>query len=255
MVRRCCAWVVIGLLGIVATVAPVHAQWFDDITVGYDRMVITEVNFKEGPTVDVPTLERHYVSAFVGRGPLTLGMIYQQTQPNGALGVEAKGLMVTGAFEHNLAYSWRLRAFGRVGVTPDVDFDNILYPTDTDLQVNIGYFNSDGRGFLLDYPLFPSAYAGLIVNRFGRVQTVAGAGTWWRGVNLYLTGFYALNGFESLQNPGPNDENIFGNLRNSGVSLSLSYDLAGWSIGGRRNFPVFNSGNEFVFSLRRTFFL
>jgi len=42
---------------------------------------------------------------------------------------------------------------------------------------------------ILRKAVFPSLQAGVNVNKFGRVQGIAGAGLWWNSIGLYLTGF------------------------------------------------------------------
>ncbi|MEM7277189.1 MAG: hypothetical protein AAF385_03600 [Pseudomonadota bacterium] len=231
------------------------AQTIDRLTLGYDLMYIDRIHFKDGSSADVPGLYRNLLHVTAQKGPVQLGLVYQITRGEGFNAEAAEGLMLMGAYEHYLSYSFKARLEGRVGVSPGIDFGNILYATDTDVQLQIGYFNPDGHGFLRDYPLFPSGYTGVIVNRFGRVQAVAGIGTFWRGFNTYLTGFYAFNGITEVRMPPADQVDIaFGFLNNSGVSASLGYYIKDWIIGVRHNFPVFNSGNDWVFSIRHTFY-
>ena len=82
-----------------------------------------------------------------------------------------------------------------------------------------------------------------------------GVGTFWNNYNIYLTGFYAFNGVSNIGDPPPEHIDIaFSFLNNSGVNLSIGRYLGDWYLGVRRNFPVFNSGNEWVFSLQHTFY-
>ncbi|MEM7348870.1 MAG: hypothetical protein AAF485_31965 [Chloroflexota bacterium] len=217
-------------------------------------MYISRIHFKDGSSADVPGLYRNFLSLDIKKGPLTFGFVYQITRGEGFNANPDEGFMITGSYQHYLSNKVKAKVLGRVGVSPGVDYGNVLYPTDTDFQIQVGYFNPDGHGFLKDYPLFPSAYTGLIINRFGRVQVIAGAGTFWRKLNIYVTGFHAFNGVTDVKTPAAEQADIvFGFLKNSGISASLGLYLHDWLIGMRHNFPVFNSGNDWVFSFRRTF--
>ena len=252
--RSLICWALLALYAVAFTSKAI-AQNIDRLTVGYDLMFINRVHFKDNSSADVPGIYRSFFHAEAKSGPLRVGLIYQVARGEGFNAQADEGLMITGSYEHLLSYSMKIKALGRVGITRGVDFGNILYPTDTDITFQVGYFNPDGQGFFMDYPLFPSAYVGVIVNQFGRVQIISGAGTFWRGLNLYLTGFYALNGVSNIQNP-PNDQAdiAFGFLNNSGVNASIGIHIRDWILGVRHNFPVFNSGNDWVFSVQHTFF-
>jgi len=229
------------------------AQVIDRLSIGYDLMYINRIDLKDGSTVDIPGLYRNFLHTGVQKGPLSVGLVYQIARGEGVNAKADEGLMIISSYEHVLSYSLKAKVEGRVGVSPGVDYGNILYPTDTDIQLQIGYFNPDGHGFLMDYPLFPSGYTGLILNRFGRIQAIAGLGTFWRGFNLYVTGFYALNGVSNIANPPESQTDIaFAFLNNSGISASLGFYIQDWVVGVRHNFPVFNSGNDWVFSLKHT---
>ena len=150
------------------------AQKVDALSISYDLMYIKRIHFKDGSSANVPGLYRNFFTIDAQRGPLTLGMMLQVTSGEGFNARADQGLMLTGSFEHYISYTMRARILGRVGVLNGIDYGNILYPQDTDLHLHLGYFNPDGVGFFRDYPLFPSGYFGLIVNRFGRVQATGG---------------------------------------------------------------------------------
>ncbi len=231
-----------------------YAQKIDRLTIGYDWMYINRIHFKDGSSASVPGLYRNFLHLQVKKGPFTVGAVYQITRGEGFNARADEGLMITSSYEHFLSYSFKTKISGRLGVSPGVDYGNILYPTDTDVQIQLSYYNPDGHGFLLDYPLFPSGYSGVIINRFGRIQAIAGAGTFWRGLNIYITGFYAINGVSDPRAPSADQTDIvFGFLNNSGISGSVALYLEDWLLGVRHNFPIFNSGNEWVFSLQYTF--
>ena len=237
------------------TITPnVSAQKIDRLTVGYDLMFINRIRFNDGSSASVPGLYRNSLQLNLKKGPIRLGLVYQIARGEGFDAHADEGLMITSSYEHILSYSMKAMVLTRVGISRGVDFGNILYPTDTDISAQIGYFNPDGRGFFMDYPLFPSTYAGLIVNRFGRVQFIAGAGTFWRGLNLYVTGYYSVNGVSNILDPPESQVDIaFAFLNNSGVNASLGIYVLDSFISIRHNFPIFNSGNDWVFSLEHTF--
>lgn len=239
---------------------PVKAQWLDDLTIRYSVMAIT------GSTLKVeafePSLYRHNIALTLGRGPATLGLLFQITDRGHVDdGVDffyskpEQGLMLTGGYDFLLSDRLRLESYGRLGLTRGHDFGQPLYATDTDLRVNLVVFDLDGAGLLRGKPYFRSGYVGVIVNRFGRIQGIAGAGVWWNGIGTYLTGFYAFNGVRDPLHPGDQADRAYARLQNAGVSLSLSYDLGPVMVGLKRNVPLLNGSNDLSFTLQfRHFF-
>ena len=234
---------------------PLMAQAIDDLTIGYDLMHISMVRFRDGTTNRSASLGRHFIRMEFGKGPLTFGAVYQIARGEGLGAKDDEGLMIVGSYEHILSNTLKAKIQSRVGISPGVDYGNILYPTDTDIQGYLGYYAPDGTGFIGNHRLFPSGYGGLSVNRFGRVQAIVGAGTWWNHFNLYLTGFYSFNGVVDIRQPKPDQaDKAYIYLKNRGISANLSYYLGEWIVGVRHNFPVANSGNEWVFSLQHTLY-
>ncbi|MEM6647216.1 MAG: hypothetical protein AAF730_13290 [Bacteroidota bacterium] len=230
-----------------------QAQIIDDLFVSYYRMAITEISFLRGE--DIPTLNRNYLSAGIGKGPFTIGVDYQITHGGTGAMASEQGTMLTAGYQQRLTSRWRVDVSGRLGVSPGINNDNPLYATDTDLNIRLVRYNPDGGSFLREYPIFPSAYVGGIVNEHGRVQAVVGAGAWWNQFNLYVTGYYALNGVEDPLNPRPEEiGRVFASLRNAGVNASLSYDIGNWTVNLRKNIPIENAGNEIVFGIRYRYF-
>jgi hypothetical protein len=88
------------------------------------------------------------------------------------------------------------------------------------------------------------------VNKFGRVQGLAGAGVWWNKIGIYLTGFAAFNGVNEALNPGKDDDKIFANLKNSGVSLGMTYEFYDFMLWVRQNRALKNGGHDFTVSLQ-----
>lgn len=237
-----------GLLGIMlCSLHTSHAQAVDDLTVQYEGMVVSSIQ-ERAEVVSMP-FYRHSIAVQVGRGAWSLGAIGTATRGTSPYGPEEEGLMLTAGYGHILSDRLRLETFGRLGVTKGHFFGSPLYATDTDLRLNMVGFLPDGWGWLQEQPLFPSAYAGAIINRYGRVQLVGGMGVWWNHWNGYLTGFAALNG---VADPGMTrrDANIaFANLRNAGISFSLARDIGAFTFALRHNVPIENGGRDTTFTL------
>lgn len=232
----------------------VRAQWVDDVLVRYSRMAIQDVTLAQG-RMDVAFF-RHNLDVAVGRGPVTLGLTYQLTDTGTpGQGTPEQGLMLTGSYGRLLSHRLRLEARGRLGLTPGIDYGQPLYATDTDLNVNLVAFHPEGVMLLRRRPVYPSAYVGGIVNRFGRWQGIGGAGAWWNQVGLYLTAFYAFNGVADPSQPGPDAAHAFAKLQNAGISGSVSYEWQGFLLGLRRNWALRNGGNDLTLTLQyRHFF-
>ena len=58
------------------------------------------------------------------------------------------------------------------------------------------------------------------------------------------------NGVVDPLHPGDDAHKIFANLKNSGVSLSASYQDYDFLLGLKHNHPVMNGGNDLMLSLQ-----
>jgi hypothetical protein len=218
-------------------------------------MKITQVEI--GGQVAYPTFFRHNFNLQLGRGPATVGVNYQfaTKDQKTAVGKEEHGVMLTMGYGLILSSHTRLELFGRWGVSDDTNPAQPLYATDTDLRMNFILFSPDGAMLLRQKPLYPSGYFGAIVNGYGRVQALAGIGSWWNNFQLYLTGYFSLNGVGDPANPGKEASHAFANLKNKGVNISAGYEFRNFLVEVRRNFIIENAGNDMVLSLTyRTFF-
>ncbi len=229
----------------------------DDVSAGYSLMHISSV--RVGNERRSPTFIRHRVDVQFGVGDFSFGAQLQRADrsPSTMAGVPETGLMLTLGYQRVLTNFLLLDSFARVAVT-DTDNAQPLYSADTDLRFKLVLFDADGWGEL-GQAVFPSAYVGTIVNRFGRVQAVAGLGAWWKGFGLYATGLYALNGVADPLNPGADRAIAFASLQNAIVSFSASYDLdlpahnrVRFEV--RKNIPFKNAGNDWVFGLQFSHF-
>ncbi len=244
---------VLAFLVMLLAVPGAQAQVIDDVLVRYSRMVITKTNpdfiLQEG------TLLRHNIEVALGRGPFTVGLTVQKTDNRDTQkGTPEQGVMLTAGYDHILSYHLRLETFGRLGLSNAVNFANPLYATDTDFRINLVAFHPDGMGFIAGKPVFPSGYVGGIMNQFGRVQGITGAGLWWNHLNVYLTFFYAFNGVEDPRYPGKHADITAAYLDNGGVTTSLSYQIGDFLLEARRNIPLKNGGNDFTLVLQYRFF-
>lgn len=235
------------LVVLVASMIPAQAQVIDDITVQYAGMIVSDIQGRED-VVEVP-FYRHSVGVQVGRGVWTVGAVGIATRGTSRYGASEEGLMLTAGYGHILSDRLRMETFGRLGVTNGHAFGSPLYATDTDIRVNVVGFLPDGWGWIQEQPLFPSAYAGAIVNRYGRVQLIGGMGAWWSQWNGYVTAFVALNGVAKPLMTVEDADIAFANLRNAGVSLSVSRDVGAFTFGLRHNIPIENGGYDTTFTL------
>ncbi len=113
----------------------------------------------------------------------------------------------------------------------------------------------DGKWLLGgDRAVYPSAYVGGIVNKYGRVQGIAGVGAWWKGVGVYATGYHAFNGVDDPLTPiltGVPTDDVdyqFAALSNSGVSGTLRGEWGPLTLSLRRNLGLRNAGNDLTVS-------
>ena len=245
--------VVAGFLSIWAS--DLQGQLIDDVMIQYSLMNITEA--KVGGQIKKPHFYRHNIQLEFGKGQTTFGMIFQRATKDAKTvpGVPENGVMLTAGYDFILSKMFRIQASGRFGITSGNNPGQPLYATDTDFRVNVVVFNTDGTVPLFNKPVFPSSYAGVVVNKYGRVQAIAGAGVWWHYFGFYATGYNALNGVADPFNPGSEADRKWANLQNRGMSLELTYEFGNFKLGVKQNLGFKNSGNDFMGSLQyRHFF-
>lgn len=242
---RICSWLI---LFCIAVPGVAHAG-ADDVTLRSDFLRITEVDLAEGTKVDVDFLRSTFHLDF-GFGGSTIGLLIQNAtkEESVAPGKVETGYMLTAGHDWILSDNFRLDASTRIGLV-ETDPGNPLYATDTDIRANLVAFSPDGAWVWSDRSAHPSAYIGSMVNRYGRVQMVAGAGAWWNQIGVYVTGFRSLNGVKNPMAPGGDADRKFAYLDNRGISLSGSYDLGPARFSLRRNFAIKNGGNDVAFTL------
>ncbi len=228
----------------------VLAQIINDLTVRYSYMKITEAQV--GGLTKKPTFYRNYLDLEFGRGQTTFGFTFQKTGKSDETqsGKKETGLMLTATHDYILSNSVRIQGYGRLSLTGNDDDAQPLYATDTDLRFNVIAFDKDGFGLLNHKSFYPSGYVGGVVNRYGRVQAIAGAGLWWNYVGIYVTGFHAFNGVDDPFNPGDDLDNRFANLKNRGYSVDVSYEWNHFKLAIKQNFAIKNSGNDLSISLQ-----
>jgi hypothetical protein len=231
--------------------ACLHAQRISDVKVRYSRMTITEAKLEKVGTVDIDFF-RHFVELEVGLGQAFVGLTYQHATKDErtAPGKIEDGMMLTAGYNYIFSDHFRLDAYGRLGIWGDTNPAQPLYATDTDFRLNLVGFFPDGVGTLARKPIFPSSYVGVMINKYGRVQNLVGAGVWWNGVSVYATGLISLNGVEDVSNPGEDADKVFANLKNRGVSVALTYQFRDLIIGVGRNYSLMNGGNDLVLTLQ-----
>ncbi|MEM1247289.1 MAG: hypothetical protein AAGA81_19740 [Acidobacteriota bacterium] len=232
------------LLSSTTAVAQQESSLFDDLTIESSLMRISKAELDGDEKT--PTIYRSFMHAVVGRGPSTLGLLYQYTTRGGDFGGgdPENGLMLTASHDFHLNNFSRLELNARVGLT-STDVYQPLFATDTDLRANLVLFDSVGKGYYGGYSVFPSAYIGTQINSFGRVQGLIGGGAWWKQFGVYLTGFHAFNGDDAT------GERInFADLDNAGISLTTMARLGRFEVELKRNFIIRNGGNDLTFSVR-----
>ncbi len=263
------------LLAFLLGAPPLHAQIADDVTVSYVLMDISRARLSGAGlgNIDLGDIDtdpvtpgvqgfdvsftRQFFDVSFGRGPFTFGATYQRTTKRDSdtlplvLAKSENGLMLTGSYDHLLSLLWRVESFARVGVLGS-DESQALYAEDTDLRVNVVRYWPDGKWLLGDRPVYPSAYVGGIVNKYGRVQGIVGGGAWWKGIGLYATGYHALNGVdepltESFDGTDAADYQ-FAALSNSGVSGTIRGEWGPFTLSLRQNWGLRNAGDDLTFS-------
>ena len=243
MMPRTSVLLLFGALLLCAT--PSTSQsWFDDVTVESAVMRISKAEL-DGQE-KTPTIYRDFLHAYVGKGRSTFGLLYQYTTRGGDFGGgdSESGLMLTGSYDHILRDNVRLELFGRLGLT-STDVYQPLFGTDTDVRANLVFYDADGHGYFRGHSFFSSAYVGTVVNSWGRVQGLAGFGSWWKRYGLYLTGFHAFNGDDAR------GERInFAELDNAGISFTALGRFGRFEVEVKRNFIIRNGGNDVTATVR-----
>lgn len=249
------AWSAIALTSATSAASDVP---IDDLAVGYSYMRITDSKIG-GRDVEALFL-RHNLTVAAGIGDFSFGLELQQTDKGRATkpGDPETGLMLTLGHGSVLAEWLRWEGRARIALSPTNDSDQPLYGSDTDLLGKLVVFDVDGIGPPSN-ALFPSLSVGAIVNRFGRVQLLAGAGVWWSGFSVFATGLYAVNGIEDPGTATSSDRGIFAAIRNRAVTVSAGYDVdvsRGMQLHFevRRNFAIENSGNDLVGAVTLRYF-
>ena len=221
-----------------------------DLKIEYSLMKITTA--KVGGVTRTPTFYRHNAVLELGLGQATFGVVYQHAAKDKKTvpGKVENGVMLTAGYDLILSSTFRLEAFGRLGITSGNDPAQPLYATDTDLRLNLVTFTRDGVAVIRQKAVFPSLYSGLVINKYGRIQAIGGAGVWWNYFGFYVTGLHAFNGVKDPFNPGSDADITFANLQNSGVSFQLSYEFRDITFNLKRNHAIKNGGNDLTFSLQ-----
>ena len=241
-IRAAIAWTALCSLG--AASPSLGEAWFDDLTFSSAVMRISHAELDGDDKT--PTIYRDFLEVSAGRGRSSFGLLYQYTTRGGGFGggKPESGLMLTASHDFILSTNTRLELFGRLGLT-STDVYQPLFATDSDIRANLVFFDRDGFGYVKGHSFFPSAYVGTVINSWGRVQGLVGAGTWWNRYGLYLTGFHAFNGDEAR------GERInFAELDNAGVSLTALVRLGRYELELKRNFVIRNGGNDLTFMFR-----
>ena len=239
----------------ISTSHVLFAQWVDDVAIWYTGMQITETRLGPQSIRHEEELYRHNLGLTFGVGARTYGFVVQKAvRGDGASsGENETGIMLTSGHNQILSNHFRLEIFGRVGVS-QTNAGQSLYSADTDLRINLVAFHPDGWGPIDFQSVFPSGYAGIIANKYGRVQGIVGVGSWWNECGVYVTGFHAFNGVNDPNNPGRDTDITYANLSNSGFSAEFTYHFLNFNIGLKKNFPIKNAGNDITLTLQQRLF-
>ncbi len=244
------------LIAFSGALPPLIAQRLSDITIRYAYTTIEEATLEKVGKLDVD-FDRHNLEAELGVGQAFVGLTYQyatkdkRTKKFGnTLGRTEDGAMLTAGFNYIFSSHFRLDTYGRLRIWGNTNPAQALYATDTDFRLNLVMFSPDGMAMLSHRAIFPASHIGVNVNKFGRVQGIAGVGLWWSGIGAYLTGFTAFNGVEEPLNPGKDADKIFATLKNRGVTLGVTYEFRGFMIWVRQNRALKNGGNDLTFTLQ-----
>ncbi len=231
-----------------------QAQRISDFKAAYSMMRIKEATLEKVGTLDVD-FYRHNFEMELGLGQGFVGFTYQYATKKqntnklgNTFGNTEDGVMLTAGYNFILSNSLRLDSRGRLRIWGDTKPAQALYATETDCRSSLVAFDQDGMMMLNGKAVFPSAYLGVNVNKYGRVQGLAGAGVWWNGIGLHLDGLNAFNGVNEALNPGKDVDKIFAQLKNRGASLALSYEVQDFLLRVRQNRAFKNGGHDLTFS-------
>jgi hypothetical protein len=254
VLRRSMVWIFASIFIILPTY--LQAQRISDLKLRYSLMTIKEATLEKVGSLEVD-FYRHNFDVELGLGQAFLGFTYQYATTDkgtkkigNTFGKVEDGLMLTAGYNFILSNRLRLDSYGRVGIWGDTNYAQALYATETDLRLRLVLFDLDGAAVVSHKAVFPSGQAGVNINKFGRVQGIAGAGLWWNNIGAYLTGFTAFNGVNEALNPGKDKDKIFANLKNSGVSLGVTYEFYDFMLWVRQNRALKNGGHDFTVSLQ-----
>lgn len=252
--RHAMVWALASIVIILPT--GLSAQSIFDFKMRYSFMTIKEATLEKVGGLEVD-FYRQNLEVELGFGQAFAGFTYQYATKDkhtgklgNTFGTVEDGLMLTAGYNLVLSNHLRLDSYGRLGIWGNTNSAQALYATDTDLRLNLVFFDVDGAAVISREAVFPSGQVGVNVNKFGRVQGLAGAGLWWNRLGLYLTGFKAFNGVNDVLNPGKDADKIFANLKNSGVSLGVSYEFYDFMLWVRQNRALKNGGHDFTVSMQ-----
>lgn len=231
-------------------------QTFDDVTISYSNMHITESQYEDS-TGEVQKFDTDYTrqnfQICVGIGQALFGVRYQRATkaPNVPAGENENGYMLLAGYDWIFAENFRLDSYARIGLS-DTDPGNPLFATDTDIRTSLVTFTRTGMGYLGGKRFFPSAYLGLQYTKYKRAQLLWGGGLWWNHFGTYFSGYYAFNGVETILLPESVEgfEERYANIENRGMSVSLSYEFLGIEAHVKQHFALLNGGNDFVFGFK-----
>lgn len=247
-----------SLLFIFLLALPVHlrAQIISDFKVGYSRVTIAKATLEQVGDLSID-FYRHYFEMELGRGQAFIGLTYQYATKKentgkigNTFGKTEDGFMLTSGYNFVFSKNLRLDTYGRLRIAGETQPAQALYATDTDLRLKLIWLDPDGAGTFFRKAIFPSTYFGANVNKFGRVQGLAGAGVWWNQLGIYAAGFHAFNGVNEALNPGKDADKIFANLKNRGISFGVTYELHNFTIGLRQNYALKNGGDDLTLNLQ-----
>ncbi|MEM1128692.1 MAG: hypothetical protein AAGI71_18760 [Bacteroidota bacterium] len=252
-----------GLLSlglVLCVVAGAQAQVVDDLTLVVERTAASQAQIGSDEDIDIDFM-RYLIALTAGRGPVSVGLTYADTDNRGSsrlprsLGLSDQSLVLSATYTRPLRWYARLETKGYLRLISRSSEGLQVKSVYSHVQTNAVFYHPDGMGWLRGAPLFPSAYAGSIVNEFGRVQGLVGAGAWWKGLGVYGVGFYSFNGFTSPRDESLLAERTFGFLRDAGINVSASYMWRTLKLEVRRNLPFRNGTNDLTVKLEyRHFF-
>lgn len=233
-----------------------HAQRISDFKAAYSLMTIKTATLENIGNLEVD-FYRHNLELEVGLGQSFIGLTYQYATKEhktgkigNTFGKTEDGAMLTAGHNHILSHHFRLDGYGRMRIWGDTEPGQALYATETEGRLKLVAFDHDGAAMLAGRAVFPSAYLGANVNKFGRVQGLVGVGVWWNGIGIYLAGLNAFNGVNEVLKPGKDADKIFAYLKNRGASLAVTYEYRDFLLWARQNHAYKNGGHDFTFGMQ-----